>query len=82
MFLWPVKKKTDSDPTQNQYYTSFFPKEKAEAEKKAKQFKLEYVTNQNILIPDKNAPPTDSTRKIYHSVFQAAFNKKLEQSLC
>lgn len=76
------QKRTDSDPTQKQYYTSFFPKEKAKAEKKAKEFPLEYVRKQNIPVSDKNAASRDSTRKIYHSVFQSAFNEEFERSFC
>ena len=44
-----------SDPAEKQYFTLYFPKEKEEAEKKAKKFALDYVKSNLITVPDKNS---------------------------
>jgi hAT family C-terminal dimerisation region len=69
-----------SDPAEKQYFTLYFPKEKEEAEKKAKKFALDYVKSNLIPVPDKNSLPTDPIRKNYDSVFQSAFNQEFERS--
>lgn len=51
------------NPKQKQYYTSFFPVEKADADKKAKKYADEYVASRRIPVPDKNALPNDPVRK-------------------
>ena len=51
---------------QKQYFTVFFPKERAEAEKKTRKHALDYVKEKQIPVPDKNAQPTDPTRIVQY----------------
>ena len=57
----------------------FFPKERAEAEMKARTYALDYVRLQNLPVPDKNAEENDPARRIYDSVFKTAHNEEFER---
>ena len=69
--------RTIGDPAEKQYFTLYFPKEKEEAEKKAKKFALNYVKSNFILVPNKNFLPFDPIRKIMIPFFNPLSTKNL-----
>ena len=69
-----------NNPKQKQYYTSFFPAEKADADKKAKKYADEYIASRRIPVPDKKASPSDPIRKSYEQAHKHAFESEFELS--
>ena len=43
-------------------------------------FALEFVSQENILVPDKNAHPTDPIRIEYNAAFKSAYIQEFERS--
>ncbi|XP_045027967.1 uncharacterized protein LOC116920669 [Daphnia magna] len=52
-----------SDPAKKQFFTMFFPKERATAEEKARKYALAYLSKHQIQLPAKNAPSSDPILK-------------------
>jgi hypothetical protein len=69
-----------SEPAEKQFFTMFFPKERATAEEKARKYALAYLSKHQIQIPAKNAPPSDPIRIKYDRAFQLAFSEEFERS--
>ena len=57
----------------------FFPKERSEAEVIARNYALDHIRKNKIPVPDKNAPPSVPTRKIYDSVFKDSYSEEFQR---
>ena len=58
-----------SEPAEKQFFTMFFPKERATAEEKARKYALAYLSKLQIQILSKNAPSSDPIRIKYDRAF-------------